>query len=65
MNRPARIKAREKFSPFALRVIQTSKGVFWEKEDTSTGKRTLVLSSSPQSARRLAQWILDNIHEND
>ena len=61
MNKTGRIKARDKFSPLALRVVQTSKGVFWDKEHTDTGKREFIIVTSPQSAHRLAHWILKNI----
>jgi len=61
-NPTARIKARDK-SPYALRVVQTSQGVFFDKEDTVTGNRTFIISVKPSSARALAQWILDNVKE--
>jgi len=59
----ARIHSRESHSPYALRVVQTSQGVFFDKEDTVTGKRTFIISTKPKSARALAQWILDNVKE--
>jgi hypothetical protein len=62
-NRVARIKSRSKGSDQALRVVQTDKGVFWDLEETTTGKRRFIISTRPSSARNLAQWILDNIDE--
>jgi hypothetical protein len=62
-NPTARIKAREPYSPYALRVVQTSQGVFWDVEDTTTGSRRFIISVKPKSARKLAQWILDNVKE--
>ena len=61
-NPTARIKARDK-SPYALRVVQTSQGVFFDKEDTVTGKRTFIISVKPSSAHKLADWILANVKE--
>ena len=61
MNTPARIKSQAAHSPNALRVIQTSKGVFWSLEDTVTGERRLIISTKASSTRRLAKWILKNV----
>jgi hypothetical protein len=63
-NKPARIRSRDRFSPLALRIVQTSKGVFIDKEHTDTGKREFVISVSPRSARRFAIWILANIEDD-
>ena len=62
-NPTARIKARESYSPYALRVTQTSKGVFWDVEDTGDKSRRFIISTRPRSARRLAEWILENIQD--
>jgi len=43
--------------------VQTSQGVFFDKEDTVTGKRTFIISVKPSSARKLADWILANVKE--
>lgn len=64
-HRTARIKSRSKGSTQALRVVQTDKGVFWDVEDTSDGSRKFIISTTPTSAIRLAQWILNNVEVGD
>lgn len=61
MNKTGRIKSRSK--SHALRVVQTTKGVFWDVEDVSDGKRRHIISTSVPNARALATWILENIKE--
>ena len=64
-NPSASIRAQDKHSPFALRLTQTSKGCFWDlidRADENNGRRFLI-DTSPQSTRKLAQWILDNVKE--
>ena len=61
-NKTARIKSRATKTT-ALRVSQTSKGVFWERENTRDGTRSHMISTSPQSALKLAEWIIENVEE--
>jgi len=37
--------------------------VFWDREDTERNHRQFFISTSGKSARKLAQWILDNVKE--
>lgn len=62
-NPQAAIRSQDKRSPLSLRVVQTSKGVFFDlldKADPNNGRR-FVISVRPKSAHLLAQWILDNV----
>ena len=63
-NPSARVRTDNKHFPYALRVVQTSEGtVFWDREDTERNHRQFFISTSGKSARKLAQWILDNVKE--
>jgi hypothetical protein len=63
-NPTARIRAHQKYAPFALRVVQTQDGsVYWDREDTAHQTREFIIATNGKSARRLAQWILDNVEE--
>jgi hypothetical protein len=64
-NPSASIKSADKHSPFSLRVVQTSAGVFFDvldRADENNGRRHII-TVQPQSARKLASWILDNVKE--
>lgn len=58
----ASIKSKHKSSPFKLRVNITSRGVFFDRQDGK--QKALMVCVSEKSARRLAQWILDNTEES-
>lgn len=59
--RAAAVGGKYKHSPFKLRVNVTDRGVFFDR--VTDNDRLLVLHTTPRKARRLAQWILDNVEE--
>lgn len=61
-NPVARIRSRSPGSKEHLRVQQTSKGVFVDRE-LHNGSRQFVGSYKPKSMRALAKWILENVKE--
>lgn len=64
----AAIRSAHKHSPFGLQVSQPSPSnyVYFDKVDRASHafvENHLVIAVKPGSARKLAQWILDNVEE--
>jgi hypothetical protein len=62
------LKGRRRRSDFALSVAITDRGVYWDRlsmrGDTEVG-RTIIIGSTHRGARRLGQWLLDNVPDDE
>jgi len=62
----ASISSKSKTSPWRMETTVTSRGVFFDRVDTTGGgDRLLMIHTSNRRARLLAKWILDNVPTED